>query len=184
MPGSGWALAPGSLTVSGPRHILPWLDHSQAITGTRQVGNKYCRIAGHRKRSSWSGDSVWTDFNWCKQVFLGRAVLRWLGVCHPLTHIKVPLPSACRKSRINYSSFFWNGKREIKLWHQILAPSELLWSLGWRRELGAQVSVGETPGEWGEGTDCCTMCGPPRWHSLSLYWLRRLSKYFLSAWAF
>jgi hypothetical protein len=44
--------AAGSFAMSGPRHIFPWLEHSQAITGIRQVGNKYCRIAGHRKRSS------------------------------------------------------------------------------------------------------------------------------------
>lgn len=125
-PDSGRTLAAVSFAMSGPRHSFPWLEHSQAITAIRQVGNKYCRIVGHLKRSSRS-----------RGLDLDRLQLEPTGVpgksrpqmaggrgeCHSFIHIKVPLPS-CRKIRINYSSFFWNRKREIKLEHQVWAPPE------------------------------------------------------------
>lgn len=48
-PDSGWALAALGSAMTGPRNSFPWLEHSQAITAIRQVGNKYCRMVGHLK---------------------------------------------------------------------------------------------------------------------------------------
>ena len=129
-PDSGWTVAAVSSAMSGPSNSFPWLERSQAITAIRQVGNKYCRMVGHLKskllipRTQFGPASV--GANRCSWEELSSG--GWAGAI--LSHTwKVPFPSARRKIRINYSFFFWNGKREIKRWHQVLALTGFPWSM-------------------------------------------------------
>lgn len=117
---SGWALAAVSCAMPGPRHRFPWLEPSQAIIASRQVGNKYCRIVEHLKRSSRSGGLSLDRLQLKRTGVPGKKRSQMAGGAM-LSHMKVPLPF-CRKIRIKYSSCFWNGKREIKPGHQVLAP--------------------------------------------------------------
>lgn len=119
-----WTLAAFGSAMSGPRNSFPWLEHSQAVAAIGQVGNEYCRAAGHlqselpipRTRVGEASNGA----NRCSWEELSSG---GPGVPFFHTHKKCPFPLPAGKSELTTAFPFEMEKRNknhvTRFWLQL-----------------------------------------------------------------